>query len=46
LRVCALEGEARAISRAVNERALSRLSPEERLFFARLMRDVISSLRQ
>ena len=40
-----LEEEAKRIARGVNERALSRLSPEERLFFTRLMREVIGSLR-
>lgn len=40
-----LEEDANAVAAAVNARALSRLSPEERLFFTRLMRDVVSSLR-
>ena len=40
----ALEQEAKVIAHSVNERALARLSPEERLFFTRLMRDVVASL--
>ena len=39
-----LEVDAKAVARSVNERALARLSPEERLFFTRLMREVIASL--
>ena len=40
-----LEDQAKAVAGSVNERALSRLSAEERLFFVRLMRDVVASLR-
>lgn len=43
-RARSLEENANAVAGAVNARALSRLSPEERLFFARLMRDVVASL--